>query len=179
VPPVPVTLIGKMRPLLAITALAVLVPSCGGGSSTITERLWVSGVPTDPKAKISAFATTRSGDDKYIGAFFSGSVLRGGHDVFEWHAEGKDGAKLVFLQDGTTRHLNFETCEPSRGFDHCILVHGDPTGAERYQSRKRWQVKRPGRRSAATLVQDVMIELAADDEELAAALAAGDPDAEP
>jgi hypothetical protein len=166
-----------MRPLLALLAVAVLVPACGGSSATITERLWVSGVPKNPKARIRAFATTRSGADKFIGAFYSGSVLRGGHDVFEWHADGKDAAKLVFLQDGTTRRLRFETCEPSGGFDYCILVHGDPGGAERFQSRKRWQVKRPGRRGAGTLVFDAMTELAGDDDDLAAALAAGDADA--
>ena len=49
---------------------------------------------------------------------------------------------------------------------------GDPTGTVVYHSRKRWVVRRPGRkRDAATgLVMGAIFELAEDDPELAAAL---------
>lgn len=166
--------------LLAGLVPIALVGACGSSSTAPTERLWVSGVPTSAKTEISAFVTTRTGEGKYLGAFFKGSMLRGGHDVFEWEDDGKDAAKLKFLQDGKTRRIRIETCEPSRGFDRCILVHGDPTGKVKYQSRKRWTVKRPGgKKDLAALVPSVMAELAEDDDELASALAAVDaePDA--
>lgn len=164
--------------VLVSTALAAAI-GCGSGPSpgTPTERLWVSGVPTSAKAEISAFVTTRQGSGKFLGAFFHGSALRGHHDVFEWTDDGKDAAKLKFLQDGKQRRLRFETCEPTRGFDYCMIVHGDPTGAKTYQSRKRWIVRRPGRKRDVepAMVLEVMAELAEDDEELQAAFSTADP----
>ena len=159
--------------LAALTAAS----GCGGGSSpaTPTERLWVSGVPTSAKAEISAFVTTRQSGGKFLGAFFHGSALRGHHDVFEWVDDGKDAAKLKFLQDGRQRRVTFETCEPTTGFDYCMLVHGDPTGAKKYQSRKRWVVRRPGKRDVEpTIVLDAIAELAEDDEDLQAAFSTAD-----
>ena len=153
---------------LAFTVLVTIAGCGGGGEATATERLWVSGIPTNPKTSITAFATTRHGDAKYLGAFFSGTLLRGGHDVFEWHERGKGRAELQFLQDGTKASVRLETCKPSTGFDHCLLVHGDPTGTVRYQSRKRWVVKRPGRGKSAAPVMDALLDLAADDDDLRA-----------
>jgi hypothetical protein len=140
----------------------------GSAEATATERLWVSALPTSPKSPIAAFLTTRTSNGKYTGAFFQGTLLRGGHDVFTWRESGKDTATLQFLQDGRTVHLKIEWCEPSRGFDHCLLLRGDPTGTVRYQSRKRWAVRRPGRRKdlGAGIVMGTLLELAEDDEDL-------------
>jgi hypothetical protein len=144
---------------------------CGGGTATATERLWVSAMPTDPKEKITAFVTMASGSH-YEGAFFQGSLFRGSHDVFRWNDAGKGRAKLQFLQDNKKIELRFETCKPRRGFDHCLAVAGGPGGTVEYQSRKRWVVRRPGKRdvAAAGLFGAALLELAEDDEELAAAL---------
>ncbi|MEM6995259.1 MAG: hypothetical protein AAF721_32415 [Myxococcota bacterium] len=157
------------RRLALLTALAAAAPlGCGSaGEATATERLWVSAVPTNAKTPITAFVTTRHGDDKYLGAFFSGTLLRGGHDVFEWRPRAKGRAELQFLQDGARVDIRLETCKPTTGFDHCLLVRGDPTGAVKYQSRKRWVVKRPGKKKDAALVLDAMANLAEDDEALA------------
>ncbi len=157
---------------LFLGAVGLAAGCGGGGAATPTERLWVSGIPTDSKAPMTAFVTMKSGEDGYLGAFFEGSLLRGSHDVFRWTPIGKARARVKFLQDGRSATLNLESCKPTRGFDHCLMVDGDPTGTERYQSRKRWVVRRPGRkRDAATgLVVQTLLELAQDDPELAAAL---------
>ncbi len=164
-----------MRPVLRISSaalVAALSVGCGASDATVTERLWISALPKTPKAPITAFATMASDGDKYFGAFFSGTLLRGGHDVFEWRATGKSSASLRFLQDGTKADIRLETCKPTTGFDYCVIVRGDPTGAERYQSRKRWVVRRPGKRKAidGTFVLDAMQQLADDDDDLAEAL---------
>ncbi|MCA9707687.1 MAG: hypothetical protein KDK70_17690 [Myxococcales bacterium] len=150
-----------------------LLGGCKAGSATATERLWVSTIPTSPKTTLTAFVTTRSDDEhQFLGAFFQGTLLRGGHDVFRWQDAGKGRAHLQFLQDGREYDLELEPCSPSRGFDYCLDVYGDPTGTVRYQSRKRWVVRRPGRKrdAAAGLVAQAMLELAEDDAELAEAL---------
>jgi hypothetical protein len=155
--------------LLAITTALLL--GCGGGAdATPTERLWISSLPTKPKETFTAFITTRTGTDKYLGAFFKGSMYRGGHDVFEWYTDGKDAAHLQFLQDGKKAKLRIEKCTPTTGYDHCIILHGDPTGAQRYQSRKRWVVRRPGKKSdlAEGMVTQTILDLAEDDEDLQA-----------
>jgi hypothetical protein len=155
----------------ALLGLLAGAGGCGGGSSAATERLWVSGVPTNPKDSFSAFLTMRS-DDHYLGAFFHGSFLRGSHDVFKWRDTGKGRARIELLQDGRKVELRLEPCKPTTGFDYCLDVFGDPTDAVRYQSRKRWAVRRPGKRdmAASGLFGATLLELAEDDEELAAAL---------
>lgn len=163
---------GKAMVIGVAVGAAGVSAGCGGGPATATERLWVSTIPTSPKQHITAFLTMSSDEDRYLGAFFRGTLLRGGHDVFEWTEAGKDRARVKFLQDNKYFELKTESCKPDRGFDYCLLVHGDPTGTVRYQSRKRWVVRRPSRkRDAVTgLVAQTMLELAEDDPELAAAL---------
>lgn len=163
------------RTSIFVSLLALGVAGCGGkGEATAAERLWVSTVPTSPKQPVSAFLATKAKDGKYIGAFFSGSLYRGGYDVFTW-APRSGGADVTFLQDGSQVRLRFETCKPSKGFDHCLLVKGDPTGAGRYQSRKRWTVRRgasdlPSPQLAPVTIAQMVGELAEDDEELQALL---------
>ncbi len=160
------------RTSLFVSLVAFGLAGCGGNSdATAAERLWVSTVPTSPKKPISAFLATKAKDGKYIGAFFSGSLYRGGHDVFIWTSR-KGGADLEFLQDGSKARLRFETCKPSKGFDHCIIVKGDPTGAGRYQSRKRWTTRRGKSDEVPTsqLVTATIANLAEDDEDLEALL---------
>jgi hypothetical protein len=145
---------------------------CGGGAATPTERLWVSGVPTSPRESVSAFLTMKSGDH-YMGSFFRGSLYRGSHDVFTWRDKGKGRAEVKLLQDDKTVMLTLGTCEPIKGFDYCIIVESKATGRERYYSRKRWVVRRPGKKvSAGRLFDATLLELAEYDEDLAAALEA-------
>ncbi len=164
---------GPMSTVIGLALVASgLSLGCSGGEATATERLWVTTVPTRPKAPITAFLTMRTSDERYLGAFFQGSLYRGNHDLFYWEDLGKDRARVQFLQDERRVELKLEECKPDRGFDYCLMVYGDPTGTTRYQSRKRWVIRRPGRKRDATagLVPMVMQELAQDDEQLAAAL---------
>jgi len=152
---------------LGITAAA----GCGSkGDAAAAERLWVSAIPTSPKQPVSAFVATKAKDGKYIGAFYSGSLYRGGQDVFSW-VPSSSGAELTFLQDGAKVRLRFERCKPTKGFDHCLLVKGDPTGAGRYQSRKRWAVRR-GKSDVtpSQVVPAAIAQLATEDEDLQALL---------
>ncbi len=152
--------------LTALLGLVTLAGACGGkGEAAATERLWISTVPTSPKQPITAFLATRTGDGKYIGAFFRGSLYRGGHDVFTW-TDRKGGAELKFMQDGSGARLRFEACTPSKGFDHCLLVEGDPTGTRRYQSRKRWTVRRGKNMVPSQMIPQALADLAEDDEDL-------------
>lgn len=162
---------GVLRSGLFVSLVAVGTLGCGGkGEATASERLWVSTVPTNPKQLASAFIATKAKDGKYVGVFLHGSLYRAVHDVFTW-APRSGGADITFLQDGSRARLRFETCKPSRGFDYCMIVKGDPTGAMRYQSRKRWAVRR-GKSDipAPALVSATLADLAEDDEDLQALL---------
>ncbi len=161
------------RGALAVVVGSLLAGCSGGGAATVTERLWISGVPTDPKAEISAFATTKTDQaDRYVGVFYRGSIMRGTHDVFEWRNVGKDDAELVLLQDNQRVKLHFTPCKPTTGFDHCVEVRQGTAKPERYYSRKRWVVRRPGRKRGAALglFEQVLLEVAEEDDELAAVL---------
>lgn len=156
----------------AALVVAGLSAGCSGGSATPTERLWISELPTNAKTDLAAFVTMRSEGDQYLGAFFEGTVLRGSHDVFRWKDTGKNRATVTYLQDERSVVLTLSTCEPDRLFDYCLEVKGDRRLKGRYQSRKRWVVRRPGRKrdAVAGLVIPTMVELAQDDAELAAVL---------
>jgi hypothetical protein len=151
--------------LLVGVALAGL-SGCGKPPpANITERLWVSELPTSPKKDIAGFVISEV-KGKKLGVFYRGSVYRGAHDMFRWTGEKQGKGRMELLQDGSVYRIRTEPCEPSKGFDHCILMHGDPTGKVRYQSRKRWAVKKKG---AESLDFDVVVsDLADEDEELSA-----------
>ena len=162
---------GRPHGLLGV-GLAVMmccVGGCRGGAEpTPTERLWISSLPSSPKSEITVFASIKASDGKYIGSFFHGSAFRGRHDVFELFPKDEHFAELRFSQDGKIKKLRFEPCEPARGFDFCLMMHGDPTGTVRYQSRKRWSLRRPGKRGLGASAWSAIEDLAQEDEALAA-----------
>jgi hypothetical protein len=162
--------LSRSAAITIVALLSVAATSCRRATDgSVTDRLWVSTLPTTPKAPLTAFITSRTTGARFIGAYFDGSAYRGAYDVFEWRNEGEQSANLRFLQDGRKVTLRYRTCEPSRGFDYCILIEGDPIWARKFQSRKRWTVRR-GRRSdvnAADLLHEFG-DLAASDPQLAA-----------
>ena len=163
---------GKAIVVGALLGLGAGVAGCGSsGPAEATERLWISALPTKHTEQFAAFVTARSGDH-YLGTFYRGSFLRGSHDAFKWSDRGKGRARVELLQDGKKLDLTFKPCEPIKPFDHCIVVESDRTGPEKYYSRKRWVVRRPGKRDllGSSLFDAALFELAEDDDELAAAL---------
>lgn len=147
-----------------------LLPACGSPPpADVTERLWVSSMPGSARESVHAFAITEV-RKKQVGVFYRGSVYRGTHDAFSWAPNRKnDGGKLTMLQDGRAYEVSVGACEPSKGFDHCMLLQGDPTGVVRYESRKRWALKK-GRKKKAADVPSIVMELSAEDDELEALL---------
>lgn len=102
------------------------------------NRLWLSQVPKKAADTVGALVVFRVEGRRQYGALYRGSALRGGFELFEWlPGEGGHG-KLRLLQDGKSVKIRTETCEPDAGFHGCVLLHGDPTGVVRYQTRRRW-----------------------------------------
>lgn len=145
-----------------------LLPGCGSPPpADVTERLWVSSMPSGARDSVNAFVITEV-RKKQVGVFYTGSVYRGTHDAFSWTPNRKkDGGKLKMLQDGRAYEVTVNSCEPSKGFDHCMLLQGDPTGVVRYESRKRWALKK-GRKKKAADVPTLVMELSAEDDDLEA-----------
>ncbi|TPV94802.1 MAG: hypothetical protein B7733_13395 [Myxococcales bacterium FL481] len=124
--------------LFGLSALAVGCSCNGGPTAGFSGRLWVSGLPSSSKAPIHALAF-RQGDAPY-GLLYQGTLYRGTHDVARWRANGPARGTLTLLADDTKYRVRIETCKPTRGFDHCMVVHGGPWQVERFQSRKRWGI---------------------------------------
>lgn len=164
-----------LSPFLLISALAaVSLAACGDAPPpSVGDRLWLSGVPAGPRAPVHAFAIAEV-RGRQLGTFYHGSAYRGQHDAFRWRQQGERDAKIEFLQDGKTHKVRVKECTPSRGFDYCIELQGDPTGAGRYQSRKRWAIPRRG--NATVDAAALMLEFAEQDDDLASLIAdAPDP----
>jgi hypothetical protein len=157
------------RPALGLAATALLATSLLGCSkkppSEVADRLWVAEMPSGPRDRVDAFVLTEVGK-RSVGSYYHGSLYRGVHDSFTWTNKGKDRGVIRILQDQRDFEVRFESCKPDKGFDQCILLHGDPKKVVRYQSRKRWSIPRRGKNLD---VPALMVELAEDDEALEAA----------
>lgn len=151
--------------LLAVTSLA----ACGGGDAAplpLANRLWLSKLPTKTTEVVGALVILQQAEGKaQVGALYHGSLYRGGHEVFEWLPEDEHHARLRPLQDGKAVKIRLEDCKPDLGFQACVLLHGDPSGVVRYQTRKRWGVR--GDAGALDLAAELRA-LAEDDPDLAA-----------
>ncbi len=135
------------------------------------DRLWLTAVPKTAKDEVSAFLILRASESTQYGFLFKGSLLRGSYDTFHWAPDGDERAKLTTVQDGRVHKIRVETCEPSAGFHYCVQLHGDPQGTVRYQSRKRWGLGRPKAKLLGFDLAGELQALAAEDGELATALA--------
>ncbi len=146
------TLIARFSSHATFCLLAAFVTSlaafgCGGGEAAgpIHDRLWLTKVPKKLTEEVGAFMVVRASESKQYGSLFKGSMHRGSYDTFHWAPEGEDRAKLRTVQDDKVHNVRVAACEPDEGFHYCMLVHGDPQGVERYQSRKGWGLGRPNK----------------------------------
>jgi hypothetical protein len=158
-------------PALLASALAVLLGAaaltgCGQKKEArLTGRLWVTELPTNPQQRVGAMVFTEVGGRR-LGVLHQGSAYRSQHEAVQW-VGGDERGELVMLQDGRKHAVKVETCTPTRGFDLCVKLVGDPLGYERYQSRKRWSIK-PRVASGGESEAGVIAEIAASVAEIAA-----------
>jgi hypothetical protein len=145
-------------PLALCLTLATLVTSlagCGRGD------------------EVSMLAIARLSESRQYGWLYKGSLWRGTHDGFQWLSDEGQRARMRMLQDDVEHKISTEPCEPDAGFHYCVLVHGDPQGAVRYQSRRMWGLTRPKLPQGFDLAEAVEA-LADADPELAALRAAAE-----
>ena len=154
---------------LALAGVALLsLDACSKAPpAEIADRLWVEQMPTSPRSEVHAFVLTEV-RKRSAGSFFHGSLYRGSHDSFLWTNKSKDRGVIRMLQEDKDYEVHVEECKPSRGFDQCILLEGDPKGVVRYQSRKRWAIPRRG---GSLELPALIEELAEQDPELEALIA--------
>lgn len=158
---------------MCLTLLAPL-PGCRGGDAAdvpIHDRLWLTAVPKKPKDSVGVLAVVRASEKWQYGWLFKGSLLRGTYDTFHWQPDGEHRAAMRMIQDDKVYKVRTEACEPSAGFHYCVLVHGDPQGEVRYQSRKLWGLSRPKNSAMGFDLNAELTRLAEQDPELAGLLA--------
>jgi len=158
--------------LLCASFLLVALAGCRGSGpkAELTGRLWVSDLPTNPRERMTAFAIVDLKARK-MGAFHRGSMYSGRHDLFRWIPGSGNKGTILMLQNDQQIEISVEDCTPDRGFDHCVLLKGDPLGTERYQSRKRWTIPRRGEAIEPTALSELLAE---EDPDLQALVAAED-----
>lgn len=140
-----------------------LVPlaACGGGAEAdlpLTNRVWLTRVPKKADDVFGALVVLEARGKRKFGALYRGSVYRGSFELFEWQPDGGEGrAHMRLLQDDKSVKIRTERCEPDAGLDACVMLHGDPLGAVRYQSKRVW-----GLRGKPAITSPLDLDLAAD-----------------
>ncbi len=156
-----------------LTTATLLTAGCGeeGATVPVHDRVWLTAVPKKTTDEVSAFVIVKASEARQYGFLFKGSLLRGSYDTFHWAPDGEDRAKLRTIQDDKVHKIRVESCAADEKFDYCVQLHGDPQGTVRYQSRKRWGLGRPKAKLLGFDLASQLQALAAEDGELAAALA--------
>jgi hypothetical protein len=137
---------------LQTAALAILgasltsVTACGGGGAEhelpLTNRVWLTHVPQKADDVVGALVVFEAKGRRQFGALYRGSLLRGSFELFEWQPDGDSGrAHMRLLQDDKSVKIRTETCTPDPGLEACVMIHGDPLGAVRYQSKRIWGLR--------------------------------------
>lgn len=158
-----------------IFSLLAPLPGCGRGDAAdvpLHDRLWLTAIPKKPRDVVGVLAIVRASEQWQYGWLFKGSLLRGVYDTFHWSADGEHKAQMRMIQDDKVYKVRTEACEPSKGFHYCVLVHGDPQGEVRYESRKLWGLTRPKAKGMGFDLTAEIERLAGEDPELAELLAA-------
>lgn len=153
---------------VSLTSLA----ACGGDGAEnrlpLTNRVWLTHVPKKVDDSVGALVVFEAKGRRQFGALYKGSLLRGSFELFEWQPDEHEGrAHMRLLQDDKSVKIRTESCEPDAGLDSCIMLHGDPLGAVRYQSKRIW-----GLRGKPAISSPLELDIAGD----VRALLAADPE---
>jgi hypothetical protein len=126
-------------------SLVPLAACSGDGADAdlpLTNRVWLTKVPKKAEDAIGALVVFEAKGRRQFGALYRGSAYRGTFELFEWKPDDEQGrAHLRLLQDDKSVKIRTERCTPDEGLDACILLHGDPLGAVRYQSKRIWGLR--------------------------------------
>jgi hypothetical protein len=162
---------------LSLIGVSLATLTCGGdGAETdlpLTNRVWLTQVPKKADDMFGALVVFEARGRRQFGALYRGSIYRGTFELFEWKPDGDEGrAHMRLLQDDRSVKIRTERCTPDAGLEACVLLHGDPLGAVRYQSKRVW-----GLRGRPAVTSPLEIDLASElralvvaDPELRAAL---------
>lgn len=157
---------------LSLIGVSLAALTCGGdGAETelpLTNRVWLTKVPKQADDTFGALVVFEARGRRQFGALYRGSVFRGAFELFEWKPDGDEGrAHMRLLQDDRSVKIRTERCDPDPGLEACVLIHGDPLGAVRYQSKRVW-----GLRGKPVITSPVEVDLAGE----LRAVAAADPE---
>lgn len=147
-----------------LLAWACGLTACGGGGGEtheLLDRLWVTDVPAGPREVFRGFAVADV-RGRQVGAFYDGSVYDGRQRAFKISIAG-DKVTFALLQEELEAEVRVRACRPSTGFHLCLELVGDPLVAGRYQSRKRWTLRR-SKGAAVTRMSSIPMLLDALDE---------------
>lgn len=152
--------------LTILAASLTSATACGGGGAEqelpLTNRVWLTHVPKKADDVVGALVVFEAKGRRQFGALYRGSLLRGTFELFEWQPDGQDGrAHLRLLQDDKSVKIRTEPCKPDPGLEACVLLHGDPLGAVRYQSKRKW-----GLRGKPVISSPLELDIASDVREL-------------
>ncbi len=170
-------LANQPRITLALALVGLLSAGCGGQKDeSIAGRLWVDHLPNDARDEVVSLMIVDV-KGRAVGVGHRGTAFRGSYFSFRWEQQDSRGT-MTMLQDGREFRVAIESCTPDEGFDYCVDLHGDPSGATRYQSRKRWGIRSvPVSTNPAAIWPAVVEALSADDEALVPMLAGASSDA--
>lgn len=140
-----------MTRILQTATLALLGVSlatstaCGGGGAEnelpLTNRVWLTQVPKKADDQVGALVVFAAKGHRQFGALYRGSMFRGSFELFEWQPDDDGKARMRLLQDGKSVKIRTESCTPDHGLEACIVLHGDPLGEVRYQSKRIWGLR--------------------------------------
>lgn len=166
------TSISRVLQSATLSLIGVFLTSaaaCGGDGAgnelPLTNRVWLTQVPKKADDVVGALVVLEAKGRRQFGALYRGSVYRGAFELFEWQPDAHEGrAHLRLLQDDRSVKIRTESCTPDAGLDACILVHGDPLGAVRYQSKRIWGLRGPPAISRLDVAGELRAVVAADPE---------------
>lgn len=114
----------------------------------VTDRVWVTNLPDDPRQSLKILWIFDLEDAGHIGGFIVGSQYRNRHERFRYHPLTEGSGRIELLQDQRVHRVRATRCEPTEGFDLCMVLHGDPSAGQgatdpahgsRYLSREEWE----------------------------------------